>query len=251
MVKVVALDAMPASISQKNETLISLILDETGSMSSIKKETINSVNEYLYTQKNLNDSHICKVSLYTFSDVSSHTTNFGMTANTTSNKLNLLTTKFTKKDSIRTIYENVEISNAKEISTNDYTPSGMTNLYDAIGNTIARLDAFVTENQNVLVVIITDGYENSSVEYNVASVKKLIEERQAKGWTFVYLGANQDAWAVGSSIGLSKGQTLSYSTSEMSGTMSTLATATSMYRSTRSAKCSVETNFFKETKNGE
>lgn len=241
MVKVVALDAIPASTSLKNETLISIVLDETGSMSSVKTETINSLNEYISSQKNLNDSQSCKVNLYKFSETSS---GFGFTS-TTFRAVKTQAQKQANPNNIRTVYEHYDIQNVPELTSKDFVPSGMTNLYDAIGNTIARLDSITTDNQNVLVVIITDGYENSSVEYDVDSIKKLIEERQAKGWTFVYLGANQDAWAVGSKFGLSKGQTLSYSTSDMTGTMANLSTATSSYRMTRSVSSTEEKNFFK------
>lgn len=56
----------------------------------------------------------------------------------------------------------------------------------------------------VLAVILTDGGENSSREVNGAQVKAMIEEREAAGWTFVYLGANQDAWAIGARLGTTR-----------------------------------------------
>jgi hypothetical protein len=68
------------------------------------------------------------------------------------------------------------------------------------------------------------------------------------GWTVVYLGANQDAWAVGQTFGLAKGQTMSYNTAQMDTTMETLSAQTALYRSTRgvggSAQASVAKDFF-------
>ena len=51
----------------------------------------------------------------------------------------------------------------------------------------------------MIFVILTDGKENASIEYTKSAVLKLIEDRD---WTFLYLGANQDAWKEGSSIGV-------------------------------------------------
>jgi hypothetical protein len=58
-----------------------------------------------------------------------------------------------------------------------------------------------------IVVIVTDGHENASREYSADAVSELVREREARGWTFIYLGANQDAWATGSTLGLSGGVT--------------------------------------------
>jgi hypothetical protein len=68
----------------------------------------------------------------------------------------------------------------------------------------------------VLAVIVTDGQENSSNEVDPETVKRMIAEREAQGWTFIYLGANQDAWAAGSALGMSgsaSGQTVNYTSS--------------------------------------
>jgi hypothetical protein len=108
---------------------------------------------------------------------------------------------------------------------------------------------------DVLIVIVTDGGENSSREFNLDAVRELIKAKETEGWTFVYLGANQDAWNVGSQFGLSKAQTMTYSTSNMKGTMNTLAEATTSYRSMRSsgdvAYGSVTKNFFSPETDGE
>jgi uncharacterized protein YegL len=80
----------------------------------------------------------------------------------------------------------------------------------------------------VLAVVVTDGLENASVEYTKDQLSALIKEREAAGWTFIYLGANQDAWATTTSLGYSggaSGQSVTY-TSTPAGTRSALRTTT-------------------------
>ena len=63
------------------------------------------------------------------------------------------------------------------------------------------LEAFaVADNDKVLVTVITDGYENASVEYSGTAIKALVEELRAKGWVITYIGANQDVEKVASAI---------------------------------------------------
>jgi hypothetical protein len=77
----------------------------------------------------------------------------------------------------------------------------------------------------VMVIIATDGEENSSKEFKKAEIKKMIEHQQSKyDWRFTYIGANQDAFTEARSIGISRDSVLSYhSTSRSTGT--TWATA--------------------------
>lgn len=80
----------------------------------------------------------------------------------------------------------------------------------------------------VLAVIVTDGCENSSREVDHATLQKLVSDREADGWTFIFLGANIDAWAQGMSLGFSgvaSGQTVNYVSSPM-GTTSALRSVT-------------------------
>ena len=65
----------------------------------------------------------------------------------------------------------------------------------------------------VLAVILTDGLENASQEVTASQVRRMIAEREAEGWTFIYMGANQDAWAAGGALGVSgsaSGQRVNY-----------------------------------------
>ena len=208
-------------------TLIHLVLDETGSMDHVRQQTIDSVNEYLNSQRGLPGG--CFVTLTTF-DVGHN------------------------RPHVRDIYRNMPIEQVPNLTLATYAPYGSTNLYDAIGHSIsttgAELEASSTV-PNVLLVIVTDGAENASKEYSLNQIQSLIAAKQAEKWTIVYLGANQDAWQVGQRFGLSKGQTKSYSTAEMHETMRGLSASTASYRSSRVGAnvSSVEQNFFNDTSN--
>lgn len=102
-----------------------------------------------------------------------------------------------------------------------YQPRGMTALYDAVANTITDLESSLRKSgrdeEKCLVIVMTDGGENSSVEYGLQSggkekLFKLIKSYEEKGnWTFVYLGANVDAYAEAAAIGIPQGNAAFYS----------------------------------------
>jgi len=84
----------------------------------------------------------------------------------------------------------------------NFIPNGMTSLFDAIGNAINTKLA-KTRKDNVICVVITDGLENSSKEFNKDQIQNMIKLAEQKHqWKFVYLGANQDAFAVGENMGV-------------------------------------------------
>lgn len=227
-------NAVEAVSTKKNngETLLNIVLDETGSMNSCWDNTISAFNDYLGGQKTADG--VCKVTMSMFSDKTSWT-------------------RGVASDKIRSIYTNTPVSDVVELSRSNYRPEGGTNLYDAIGTAIRRVEAQLDAQDsvpNVLMVIITDGEENCSREYTVQGIKDLVKAKEAEGWTFVYLGANQDAWKVGQSFGLAKGQTKTYDTDNIVATMASVGAATMSYRATRgltgSANGTVEKEFFKD-----
>lgn len=153
-----------------------LVLDESGSMSSIEKQAVDSVNETLQSvraaQKKYEDQEYF-VSFVTFNS-----------------------------SGIKTILDKVEANKAEDITPAQFNPDSCTPLYDAIGISVNELKKSVAENDKVLVTIITDGYENASKEYNQTSVKALTEKLGKEGWTFAYIGANQDAMTVSHDLGI-------------------------------------------------
>ena len=128
---------------------------------------------------------------------------------------------------------------------NRYQPRGGTALNDAIAETVTAMDTRIKEGEKVLVVVMTDGYENSSVEYRgeegrqrLSSLVKAYEKRG--NWTFSYLGANVDSYAEAASIGIPAGNTASYSTTygSVQATSGSLSAVTSSLRWANSSSSS-------------
>lgn len=95
-----------------------------------------------------------------------------------------------------------------------WQPRGATALYDAVGLTVSDLVKKVGEDDKVVVTVMTDGLENSSVEWDRKKLAKLVGKLTKKGnWTFAYMGANVDAWAESGKMGFAKGNTMAYSAS--------------------------------------
>lgn len=236
-------NAVEAVSTKKNngETLVNIVLDETGSMNSCWESTISAFNDYIGSQKTA--PGVCRVTMTMFSD----TGRYGFV--TTGLSVEPV------KSAVRNLYSNKPIADVELLSTANYRPNGGTNLYDAIGSSIRAVEAQLAGQDsvpNVLMVIITDGEENCSKEFTVQGIKDLVKAKEADGWTFVYLGANQDAWKVGQAFGLSKGQTKTYDTNNIQHVMADVSTATMSYRSTRGLMGAnigtVEKEFFKDEK---
>lgn len=153
-----------------------IILDESGSMCSIRQEAINNVNETLQTIRASQEKHTDQEYYVSF---------------------------ITFNDDVKTVHDCVSAKEVKDISDSDYKPSCSTALYDAMGISITALQNKVAPQDKVLVTVITDGYENASKEYSGKAVKALVEEMKSKGWVFAYIGANHDVEAVASTISIS------------------------------------------------
>ena len=141
-----------------------IIVDESGSMCVIERQALAGINETIETVKKMQQLHPDmeqRISLLTFD--SGHKT---------------------------FKYDNVKADNVNTLSARDYNPGGGTPLYDAIGISIAKLNAQTSEKDNVLVTIITDGEENCSEEYNLHMVKTLISKMKKQGWTFTLIGTD-------------------------------------------------------------
>ena len=145
-----------------------IILDESGSMNSVKKATIQGFNETVQTIKGIEKKYPEQehfISLITFNGIAQKLLHFIDPAN----KLN-------------------------EIDEKRYNPDASTPLFDAMGFGINKLKQ-VLENRkdyNVLVTILTDGEENASREYSGKAIKELIEDLKQKNWTFTYIGTDHD-----------------------------------------------------------
>ena len=156
-----------------------VILDKSGSMESIRTEAINGYNETLgsikATQLKFMDTQEHFVSLAAFCDCG-----------------------------IDMIYDMTPIKDAEKLTREKYDPCCCTPLFDAIGKTVKALKKKIAdvEDAAVLVTIITDGYENSSKEWDGKAVSKLIEECKEDGWMFSFIGAGEDVVKVATTISI-------------------------------------------------
>jgi hypothetical protein len=123
---------------------------------------------------------------------------------------------------------NQKVMDIAPLTEDTYVPRGMTALYDGIGKATASLQQATADNK--ILVILTDGQENSSVEYRADQIKKSLEEKQEKNnWLVTYLGANQDAFAVGGMLGVHVDNSLNFNVGNMGQTMSSAYGATQRF----------------------
>lgn len=117
------------------------------------------------------------------------------------------------------VHERIDLGSVPELNTETFVPRGMTAMYDAIGSTIDRVyngwKNDPARSEKVIFLIMTDGQENASKEYDRNSVAKLIEQRKKDdNWVFLFIGANIDTMAVGGGLGVTRGNSLSYSNTD-------------------------------------
>jgi len=169
-------------------THIELVVDRSGSMASMGGETVAGLNNFLQEQRQTQQR------------------NERITASLT-----------TFDDQIETPWALQEISHCR-VTAESCQPRGMTALYDAMGDTIARAEATEAAAPHggkpaMVVVIMTDGQENASHRHKREGIFASIQRLKARGWNFIFLAANQDALATGSSFGIAQGSSLTYTAS--------------------------------------
>lgn len=191
---------------QPRTTIIEFLLDETGSMDSHKAGTLSGFNVFLDEQKILNQD--CLLTL----------------------------TKFDTAG-LKTPYVDLDIALVPPLTNQTFIPGQGTNLRDALGQRVraieTRLETF-SEQPNVLVVVLTDGGDNSSREYSEPQVRDMIRAHEADGWTFVYLGATGCGLEVAKRLGFQPGNAREFDTSRIHETFEGLSKATTAFRAGQS-----------------
>ena len=172
-------------MTNPNYTHITVLIDESGSMGSLRQDTIGGFNSFIEEQKLVEGK--ATLSLYTFS---------------------------TQR---KTLFNMAPIDSVSNLDSKSYYPSGGTALLDAMGSAIvdlgASLAALPAEERpgKVLFIVITDGQENSSTDYRQAQIKQLVEQQENEyKWNFIYLGANVDSFHEGATMGVRSANTLNY-----------------------------------------
>lgn len=165
-------------------THITFLIDRSGSMASQRQGVIDGFRDYVKEQQ------------------------------ATEGDMTLLAIQFDSNDDHEIVVNGAIGSIAAEALADLYVPRGGTPLYDATAKAISATEKAIKKSKpdHVVVVVFTDGYENSSREFNLASLTQLVDKKESEGWTFVYLGkkGTHDVYAQASSYGTQVANTSNY-----------------------------------------
>jgi len=205
----------------ENYTHIVVVLDKSWSMAGLTQSTIAGFNGFMKEQKNVMNK--ATVSLMQFAGDQNWS------------------------------YEMMPVKETVEINTESYVTNGdSTALCDSIAKAVHRTEDKIKTMElapnNVVVVIITDGQENSSQEFKKEHISKIIEAHEDEGWDFVFLGANQDAISEGGSIGVRASNSMTYGASSdgVEAMYASVSKSLTSYRSSRSSGHTDQIGFFVE-----
>lgn len=211
---------------KKGLTEIVFILDRSGSMSGLEKDTIGGFNSLIEKQKKEEGQCLVSTVLFDYdSDV---------------------------------IHDRVDIHKVNPLTEKEYFARGSTALLDAIGGAIhhiGNVHKYAREEdrpEKTLFVITTDGMENSSRQYTYSKVKQLVQRQKEKyGWEFMFLGANIDALETAESFGIDRDMAVDYK-NDAAGTALNYQVLSDTIKSVRRAphrainrqwKCSIEEDY--------
>lgn len=159
------------------------ILDRSGSMYGKERSTIRSYNAMIRNQKNLGGGTY------------------------------ITTVLFSSQCEI--LYHHVPLESVKDMDEDTYYVFGNTALFDAIGQVFSKVERCIAGlgQENVVVLIITDGMENASNEYSGAQIKQIIEVKQEQGWEILFFGTDMEIIHMAHKIGINPNHTIQYENS--------------------------------------
>lgn len=164
--------------------LVTFLLDETGSMQVRKAVTISGFNEWMQEMEKFPGEVL----------------------------FNLI--KF-HSEKHEVLFKQAVLGPSQiRLSEDNYQPSALTPLLDAVGRAIRETDEQLEQlpdDTAVILVILTDGEENDSKEFSLETIKALVKEKEEAGWAITYLGASAEAWTGAASMGISLGATMKFS----------------------------------------
>jgi Mg-chelatase subunit ChlD len=212
-------------------THIYFLLDRSGSMATMASDVIGGFNSFLADQ--INDGDDAVLTLIQFDSTDPH----------------------------EVLTNATPLREVAQLSAATFLPRGGTPLYDAMGHAIAdakiRLESVKSKNEGsetIIFVTFTDGEENRSVEYTREDIFRLVDRHQAEGWTFVFLGANQDAYAAGGAVGIGGGSTQNFRADGQGSTAAFESLSKSMMRERAKMRVGAKRNvedFFEGDKDAE
>jgi len=152
----------------KSHVEVVCILDKSGSMSTLTKETCDGFNEFVQEQKKIEGDVFLSLTLF--------------------------------NTEVEQVYSRCKLSDVGKLTEEVYYADGMTALLDAMGETLTKVKNRIVKSvkskrpKKVIVLIVTDGLENASKEWKKDSIRELVADLQDNHkWKFVFLGANQDS----------------------------------------------------------
>ncbi len=174
---------------KNNITEIVFILDRSGSMGGLEKDTIGGFNSMIEKQKKQDGTAYVSTVLFDHESV--------------------------------VLHDRVPIEKIEPMTDEDYTVRGCTALLDAVGGAIkhiSNIHRYARKEdvpEHTMFVITTDGMENASRRYSSLDIKKLIESKKEEGWEFLFIGANIDAVATANTYGISEDRAVNYNADGM------------------------------------
>lgn len=197
--------APSTDITAQQKTLVTFLLDRSGSMEACRDMTIVAFNEYLDGLTVGDAADLIAFTLVTFDS-----------------------------EGMDKVCVAVPINKAPKLNRSNYVPRAGTPLIDAAVKTIKAVEASLNMrgNPKVIVCIQTDGQENQSREHTWEELKALVTQKTAEGWQFNFMGAGIDAYDQGAKMGIAAGATMSYDKASAARTSSAFrssAARASMY----------------------
>lgn len=162
--------------SKSQKLHVGLLLDESGSMLGNESAVVGGVNEFVEKLRSQESTTKVSATLGTFD-------------------------RSGNDPVVRYAYSGIPLEEVVAMTPEQYLPRGATPLNDAVAGVIRQIDSQASKGERVMLVVLTDGLENAS-ETPTRELRKLIAKKEAEGWEFIYLGANQDAWAESDAIGI-------------------------------------------------
>jgi len=153
------------------------LIDQSGSMNPLVDDVIGGYNQFVANQRKAEVAGDC-----TFTAVQFDTT-----------------------EPFKVINDATPISEVSDLAPADYRPNGGTPLLDALGRLIRTIEKRVDTSkvpEDQIVVVFTDGHENASTEWTREDLFRVITQKENDGWTFIFMGANQDAYDTGRRLGI-------------------------------------------------
>jgi len=185
-------------VSRTDYTAIMLLVDRSGSMATIKTAAESGINEFITSMCDAEDKRTIRIAQFDWDYTGGDSRGGRMRYDT--------------------LCESVDPSQVPPFVLD---PKGATPLLDAMGTAItefaSELAAMPKDEQPGVVVfaVMTDGIENASREYTAAQIREMVTKRETEsGWQILYLGANQDAFATGSELGIRRDRTMAYSATD-------------------------------------